>query len=182
MSYKASPRPAFAGPAPIPYASVTRHLWGDDASGEVADWIYVSNDKIHQLVFGLPPGGAFRHSDAYRTVFAADEVLLVLSGTMVLANPETGEVHRLLPGEAAFVRRDTWHHAWSYGTDALRVLEFVAPPPTSSWGPATASTCRRARRTSTTTSPTVPRNWSSASRRRTCPATRRARPGCARRR
>ena len=128
MSYAASPRPAFAGPAPIPYASVTRHLWGDAESGEVADWIYVSNDKIHQLVFGLPPGGVFRHSDAYRTVFAADEVLVVLSGTMVLANPETGEVHRLLPGEAAFFRRDTWHHAWSYDTDPLRVLELFAPP------------------------------------------------------
>jgi quercetin dioxygenase-like cupin family protein len=129
MTYTPSPRPTFAGPTAIPYSGVTRHLWGDEESGQVADWIYVSSDKIHQLVFGLPPGGAFRHSEDYRTVFAADEIYYVLSGTLVLANPETGEVHRLVPGEAAFFRRDTWHHGWSYGADALRVLELFAPPP-----------------------------------------------------
>lgn len=129
MGYASSPRPTFTGPAHIPYEAVTRHLWGDQIAGEVADWIYVSSDKIHQLVFGLPPGGAFRHSDAYRTIFAADEVLYVLSGVMVLSNPETGEVHRLLPGEAAFFRRDTWHHAFNHSTEPLRVLEIFAPPP-----------------------------------------------------
>lgn len=129
MSYSASPRPTFEGPAHIPYAGVTRHLWGDEESGEVADWIYVSSSKIHQLVFGLAPGGAFRHSDAYRTIFAADEVLYVLSGVMVLSNPETGEVHRVEPGEAAFFRRDTWHHAFNFSPEPLRVIEFFAPPP-----------------------------------------------------
>ncbi|MCK6626213.1 MAG: cupin domain-containing protein [Anaerolineae bacterium] len=129
MGYASSPRPTFTGPAHIPYETVTRHLWGDQVAGEVADWIYVSSDKIHQLVFGLPPGGAFRHSDDYRTIFAADEVLYVLSGVMVLSNPETGETHRLLPGEAAFFRRDTWHHAFNHSTEPLRVLEFFAPPP-----------------------------------------------------
>jgi quercetin dioxygenase-like cupin family protein len=140
MSYKASPRPNFDHPAPIPYASVTRHLWGDEASGEVADWIYVSSGKIHQLVFGLAPGGVFRHSDGYRTVFAADEIYYVLSGTMAISNPETGEVHRVAAGEAAFFRRDTWHHAWSIGSDALRVLEFFAPPPSQGTSGAYART------------------------------------------
>jgi quercetin dioxygenase-like cupin family protein len=128
-AYVPSPRPDFDGPAHIPYERATRHLWGDDESGRVADWIYVSSDKIHQLVFGLPPGGAFRHSDAYRTVFAADEVFYVLSGRLVLSNPELGEVHVLQPGEAAFFCRDTWHHGLNNETDSLRVLEFVAPPP-----------------------------------------------------
>lgn len=140
MSYQSSPRPTFDGPTAIPYADVTRHLWGDDGSGEVADWIYVSSDKIHQLVFGLPPGGVFRHSDGYRTVFAADEIYYVLSGTLVLNNPETGEVHRLTPGEAAFFRRDTWHHAWNYSHDALRVLELFAPPPSQGTSGAYART------------------------------------------
>ena len=140
MSYQPSPRPTFDAPAPIPYASVTRHLWGDAEAGEVADWIYVSSDKIHQLVFSLPAGGVFRHSDAYRTIFAADLLYYVLAGTMVINNPETGEVHRLEPGEAAFFRRDTWHHVWSYGTDALRVLEFFAPPPSQGTSGAYART------------------------------------------
>jgi quercetin dioxygenase-like cupin family protein len=119
---------------------VTRHLWGDEGSGEVADWIYVSSEKIHHLVFGLPPGGSFRHSDRYRTIFAADELMYVLSGTLVLANPEIGEVHLVLTGEAAFFRRDTWHHADSFGPDALRVLELFAPPPATGASSAYAQT------------------------------------------
>jgi quercetin dioxygenase-like cupin family protein len=140
MTYRSSPRPSFDGPAAIPYATVTRHLWGDNASGEVADWIYVSDAQIHQIVFGLAPGGVFRHSDSFRTIFAADEVLYVLSGAMIISNPETGEVHRVLAGEAAFFRRDTWHYAWSDGAEALRVLEFFAPPPSQGTSGAYART------------------------------------------
>src|SRR5271166_3630573 len=127
--YSPSPRPTFDGPAHIPYAAATRHLWGDTESGEVSDWIYVSSDRIHQLVFGLPPGGVFRHSEAYRTVFAADELLTVLSGEMVISNPETGEVYRVGTGQSVTFGRDTWHHAFSYGAEPLRVLELFAPPP-----------------------------------------------------
>lgn len=129
MPYTPSPRPTFDGPAHIPYAAAARFLWGDSDSGEVADWVYVSSNKIHQLVFALAPGGGFRHSVEYRTRFAADEVFYVLSGTMLLANPETGEVHRVETGEAAFFRRDTWHHAFNQSAEQLRVLELFAPPP-----------------------------------------------------
>lgn len=131
MAYKASPRPIFNGPTPIPYGRVTRHIWGDAEAGHVDDWIYVSSDKIHQLVFGLAPGEGFRHSESFRTVFAADEVLFVLQGTMALANPETGEVHLVRKGESAFFRRDTWHHAFAWGGEELRVLEYFAPPPST---------------------------------------------------
>src|SRR5215211_7091216 len=72
LSYSPSPRPTFDGPAHIPAAAVTRHLWGDLESGEVADWIYVSSDKIHQLVFELlapPPSqgtsGAYARTKPY---------------------------------------------------------------------------------------------------------------------
>jgi quercetin dioxygenase-like cupin family protein len=129
MGYKPSPRPTFDGPALIRAGDAVRHVWGDEESGLVDDWIYVSSEKIHAIVFGLPPGGAFRHSDSFRTVFAADELLHVLQGTLALANPETGEVVRAEPGESVFFRRDTWHHGFSFGADDLRVLELFAPPP-----------------------------------------------------
>lgn len=129
MAYSPSPRPTFDGPAHIPYSQVTRHLWGEPDAGEVSDWIYASTDKIHQLLFGLAPGGSFRHSDSFRTVFAADEVLTVVEGNMVIANPETGEVHLVKTGESVFFRRDTWHHAFNDGPGPLRVLEYFAPPP-----------------------------------------------------
>ena len=91
-------------------------------------------------MFGLPPGGVFRHSESFRTVFAADELLHVLQGTLVLANPETGEVVRADAGESVFFRRDTWHHAFAYGDEPLRVLELFAPPPATGTSGAYART------------------------------------------
>jgi quercetin dioxygenase-like cupin family protein len=108
---------------------VTRHLWGDEQSGVVADLIYASTERIHALVFVLPPGGAFRHSPEYRTVFGADEVLHVLRGTMRLANPEIGEVRRVPTGGTVFFGPDTWHHAFAEGDEPLHVLELLAPRP-----------------------------------------------------
>lgn len=128
-NYSPSPRPNFEQATPLHYQNVTRHLWGDAQSGEVADWIYVSSDKIHQLVFGLPVGGAYRHSEDFRTIFAADEWLYVLQGAMAFANPETGEVHRVPRGQSIFFRRDTWQHCFNIGNEPLRVLEYFAPPP-----------------------------------------------------
>jgi quercetin dioxygenase-like cupin family protein len=140
MGYKPSPRPSFTEPTHIPYRGVTRHLWGDDEAGEVADWIYVSSDHIHQIVFGMRLGGNFTHSNEFRTIFGADEVLYVLSGEMLLANPETGEVHRVPKGRAAFFRKDTWHHAYCIGDEEVRVLEFFAPPPSQGTSGAYART------------------------------------------
>jgi quercetin dioxygenase-like cupin family protein len=124
-----SPRPTFPGAAAIPYREVTRFLWGDEVSGEVADWIYASTERIHMLVYALPTGGRCVHSDAHRTIFGADVVYVVLDGTLALANPEVGEVTVAERGEAILFRRDTWHHIFAHGTEPLRVLEFFAPPP-----------------------------------------------------
>ena len=140
MGYRPSPRPSFDAPTAIRAADAVRHTWGDEEAGFVEDWIYVSSQRIHAIVFGLPPGGAFRHSESFRTVFAADELLHVLQGTLVLANPETGEVVRVEPGESVFFRRDTWHHGFSYGDEPLRVLELFAPPPATGTSGAYART------------------------------------------
>jgi quercetin dioxygenase-like cupin family protein len=127
--YRPSPRPTYDGPALVTPATCARHVWGDEESGLVADSIYVSSQLLHALVFELPAHGSFRHSREFRTVFAADEVLYVLEGTMAIADPETGQVERIGQGEAAFFRRDTWHHAFAHGAGPLRVLELFAPPP-----------------------------------------------------
>jgi quercetin dioxygenase-like cupin family protein len=139
-AYRPSPRPTFDRPTAIARTDATRHVWGDAEAGEVADWIYASTDRIHCLVFGLPPGGGFRHSRQHPTVFAADELLAVLQGVMALANPETGEVVRVPAGEFAFFGRDTWHHAFAHGGEPLRVLELFAPPPAAGTSGAYART------------------------------------------
>lgn len=135
-----SPRPTFDGPAHIPFEKAVQHVWGDETSGRVDDWIYVSSAKIHALIFGLDPGRGFQHSDAFRTVFAADEVYYVLSGMLAVNNPETGEVHKAERGEAVFFRRDTWHHGFNVAAEPLRVLEFFAPPPAQGASSAYAQT------------------------------------------
>jgi quercetin dioxygenase-like cupin family protein len=140
MSYKSSPRPVFTVPTHIKYAEVTRHLWGDAETGFVDDWIYASTDRIHQLVFGLAGGQGFKHSESYRTVFGADEVLIVLSGVFGSANPETGEVRVVHPGEAIFFRKDTWHHGFALTAEPVRVLEYFAPPPSTGTSGAYAKT------------------------------------------
>jgi quercetin dioxygenase-like cupin family protein len=136
MGYKPSPRPSFDAPTVLRADEVVRHTWGDPDAGFVEDWIYVSSQLIHTIVFGMPPGGKFTHSESFRTVFGADELLHVVQGTLVLANPESGEIVRAEPGESVFFRRDTWHHGFSYGDEPLRVLEFFSPPPaTGTSGP-----------------------------------------------
>lgn len=126
-------------PGAVPRERAVLKLWGDDGSGRVSDWIYVSTATIHQMVFSMPPGARFRHSEEHRTVFGADELYYVLRGTLVLANPETGEVHRVGPGETVVFGPDTWHHGFSHTTETLEVLEYFAPPP------ATGSSQRYAR-------------------------------------
>ena len=132
-------RPSTRRPCSVPTrSSATRGA--TRRPGFVEDWIYVSSQLIHAIVFGMPPGGKFTHSESFRTIFAADELLYVLQGTLVLANPETGEIVRAEPGESVFFRRDTWHHGFSYGDEPLRVLEFFAPPPATGTSGAYAQT------------------------------------------
>ncbi len=129
MTYKPSPKPNFHEPTHIVYNKMETYMWGDDEAGKVKDWIYVSNESLHQIIFGLEPGGSFKHSDQYRTIFGADELLYVLSGVLIINNPETGETHKVLPGESVFFQKDTWHHAFNYSDEYLQVLEFFSPPP-----------------------------------------------------
>ena len=129
MTYKPSPKPNFFKPTHIKYNSMDTYMWGDEEAGNVKDWIYVSNESLHQIIFGIEPGGNFKHSDQYRTIFGADELLYVLSGILIINNPETGETHKVLPGESVFFQKDTWHHAFNYSDEYLQVLEFFSPPP-----------------------------------------------------
>ena len=100
MTYKPSPKPNFFEPTHIVYNQIETYMWGDEEAGKVKDWIYISNESLHQIIFGLEPGNNFKHSDQYRTIFGADELLYVLSGVLIINNPETGETHKILPGES----------------------------------------------------------------------------------
>ena len=129
MIYKPSPKPDFIKPTHIKYDSLEPHMWGDEITGKVKDWIYVSNKSLHQIIFGMEARGSFKHSDQYRTIFGADELMYVLSGVLIINNPETGETQKINKGESVFFRKDTWHHGFNHSDDYLQVLEFFSPPP-----------------------------------------------------
>ena len=126
---RATPRPKFDQPTLIPGTDKTRHLWGDETSGFVLDRVWLSSERLHVLEFSLPVGGHFGHSETNPTIFAADELLYVLEGEVLLSNPSTGETQRAEAGEALFFRRDTWHHGRAGGDTSVTVLEFFSPPP-----------------------------------------------------
>jgi quercetin dioxygenase-like cupin family protein len=127
-------------PGAIPAGVVVLKLWGDDSSGRVNDEIFISNEMIQQMRFTMPPGARFTHSSAYRTEMGADEVYHVLRGRLALANPETGEVRVARAGEALAFGRDTWHHGFSEGDEALDVMQYFAPPPATGSSQAYART------------------------------------------
>ena len=124
-----TPRPVFEQPTVIPASDRTRHIWGDADSGFVLDRVYLSSQMLHVLEFAMPPGGRFGHSRDNPTIFAADELLYVLDGVLLLSDPSTGETQRASAGEAVFFRRDTWHHGRAAGDQGVRVLEFFSPTP-----------------------------------------------------
>ena len=129
MSYKPSPKPDFLKSTIIQYSKIKVHRWGDKISGFVKDWIYVSNKSLHQIIFGLKGNSNFRHSNEFRTIFGADELMYVLEGVMIIVNPKSGEMHRVEKGQFVFFRKDTWHHAFNYSNKEMQVLEFFSPPP-----------------------------------------------------
>ena len=141
MSRRPSPRPEHHRATAIGYDEAVLHLWGDGESGHVGDRIYVSSSLIHLIEFSLRPRARFAHSEDNRTIFAADEVLHVTEGEMLLVNPETGEAVLAGEGESVFFRRDTWHHAVNRSNDRpLRVMELFAPPPSTGAASAYART------------------------------------------
>lgn len=126
---KRSSRVTSVEAGPVRAGAALVRLWGDDEAGWVNDWVYVSSERLYQIVLSMPPGASFRHSERNRTIFGADEVYLVLTGSFALANPETGEILRLKAGQAAWFGPDTWHHGFVLGDAEATVLEFFAPPP-----------------------------------------------------
>jgi quercetin dioxygenase-like cupin family protein len=127
MSEYEYPALTFDRPTRIPRDGTTKHVWGDDVSGQTTDWIYISTDEVSQIVFGMPVGGRFGQSEDFKDVYDSDILWRVLEGVLVVLNPETGEVHRAEAGEALYFHGDIWHYGYSYGDVPVRVMEFSAP-------------------------------------------------------
>lgn len=95
----------------------------------MTDRVISSTDQLHVLEFELPPGGWFRHTADNPTLFAADVAYLCVAGTLVLADPASGETAVAAAGSGLYFGRDTWHHGFCLGAETTRVVEFMSPPP-----------------------------------------------------
>ncbi len=119
---------AFDGPSLLRYSDVPRGVWGTSReSGQTVDWIYADTDEVCQIVFGISVGGWFRQEGEGFDVYERDIVWRVLEGTVVTANAETGEVHRVEAGESLHFKGDVWLQAWNYGAAPALAVEFTAP-------------------------------------------------------
>jgi mannose-6-phosphate isomerase-like protein (cupin superfamily) len=127
-------------PRLVPYRDALRLVWGDDESGKLPDWFLASDEKMSVNIVAIPVGGAVLHSDKNRSIFGSDEFFYVLDGTMVQSNPTTGEVLVIESGDAAWFRKDTWHHQWNYSDTELRFVEFFHPSPKTGTGQPYAQT------------------------------------------
>ena len=134
-----TPRLAYAAPTLVRAGHATPHRWGDEASGYVEDEVLISSPLLHSIIFTLPPRGRFLHSRDNPTIFRADIVYVILSGALVLVDPERGQVVQAHEGDALFFRRDTWHDGFNRRLEPVRVLELFAPTPAAGASSAYAS-------------------------------------------
>lgn len=124
-----TPRPQFDEPHLVRREDAVHHVWGEVTGGLVTDRVISSTEQLHVLEFELPPGGCFRHTADNPTLFAADVAYLCVQGTLVLADPETGETAVAPAGSGLYFGRDTWHDGFCLGAQTTRVVEFMSPPP-----------------------------------------------------
>jgi mannose-6-phosphate isomerase-like protein (cupin superfamily) len=127
--YSLKGKVTFNGPAHVRRENAIYYVTGDQVSGRVGSWFYLSNDKIHQILVDLPVQRGWRISDSFRPVSHADTAYVILEGVLMLSNPLTGEVHRVAAGEAISFPAGTWYFGLSVGDVPLRALEYIGPEP-----------------------------------------------------
>jgi hypothetical protein len=121
------PEVAFDEPHLTRRSETVRYTWGDDQSGQTSDWIYVSMEDVSQVVFGMPSGARYRQSDDFRDAYDSDILWRLLSGEVVIADPDTGEVGRAVAGESFFFEGEMRRFVYSIGAEPARLLEFSVP-------------------------------------------------------
>lgn len=117
-----------AGPTLIRYSEATRFLWGDEESHQVSDWYYGAGERIAAFMFSLRPGDYFRYSKQWKTLYDQQRIYYVLQGSIVLHDPQSGEVALANQGEAIYWHGNKWHFGYNFGQCETLILEGCVPP------------------------------------------------------
>ena len=123
----------FDHPMLVRHAEATRFLWGDDVSQQVSDFIYGRNERVASLIYALRPGGYFKSSTTWKSMFDQHRFYYVLQGHLTIHDPESGEVAQAVAGEAIYWRGAKWHFGYNFSQQETVVLDWYAPqerPPT----------------------------------------------------
>ena len=95
----------------------------NDVHNSDLNWVIASTDKIFCAMYQLPPGGTFDPPD----IHAGDEVYYILQGTLTMINPEIGQVVKVPRGEALLIPKGSWHKAYNFEEDEVKILFMIAP-------------------------------------------------------
>lgn len=85
---------------------------------------FVNSDKLIFGIFQVPPGGTYGPPT---DVHSGDEVYYILNGTLTELNPETGQCLEIPKGEAIYLPKESYHTAYNFGKEELRILFAIAP-------------------------------------------------------
>jgi len=149
MSYAPSPRPTFTRTTAMPYARVTRYLWGEAEAGEVAatstvhdirgpdlPWrdegmtdrlpveLICATDHLTTGTMTLPPG----QRCAFHT-HGSDACVLVNTGTVFLESRDPVGRTWLEPGpfDGAYAPASVSHQCWNRSSSPVEIILAVAP-------------------------------------------------------
>jgi mannose-6-phosphate isomerase-like protein (cupin superfamily) len=117
----------FAGPELVRREQATQFLWGDAQAGFVSDAIYGRGERIAALVFTLRPGAHFGASATWKPIYDQHRFYYVVSGTLAIRDPESGEVAVARAGEAITWRGQRYHFGYNFGASETVVLDWYAP-------------------------------------------------------
>ncbi|MCL4487747.1 MAG: cupin domain-containing protein [Chloroflexi bacterium] len=87
--------------------------------------IIASTDKLLVGTYQLAPGGSFDPAD----IHPGDEAYYILDGIVTQQNPVSGQFVQAKKGEALWLPIASWHKAFNFEDEIMRILFFIAPRP-----------------------------------------------------
>jgi quercetin dioxygenase-like cupin family protein len=94
--------------------------WAPAPGNATPSWSYLSTPAMNAGRFSVSPGGWFDPGDHPNV-----EIYYILSGTLHLSNPDTSDVVKLSPGDAALIPALAYHHGYNFGDEDVVILWWV---------------------------------------------------------
>ena len=94
--------------------------WAPAPGNATPSWSYVSTPAVNSGKFAVFPGGWFDPGD-----HPNPEIYYILQGELHLSNPDTSDVVKLVPGDAALIPELAYHHGYNFGDEEVVIFWWV---------------------------------------------------------